>query len=163
MIISQFEKSDRFFPQNFTPRIRSDRVRLFSSTGQKSLLAPSHCLHVRHNASSQVPVLNGQSEARAADNTALLPKCYHGLRMQSDIILENSYRRDRNATRNLKDFARFYDTMPHKKSSTVFPADFAASSVERKFGSFRAQDKNPFLPHLTACMYATMQVHKFPF
>ncbi len=112
---------------------------------------------------ARVSVFERSGEAWAADNLPLLPYYHYSHLRRSHNRKPSRYEDCRNATRNLKDFARFYDTIPHKKSSTVFPADFATSSVERKFGSFRAQDKNPFLPHLTACTYLTIQVHKFPF
>ncbi len=163
MIPYRTKKVQPFFPQ-ISPQVRLNaNSALFerrTKTPSCPISLPARMLQCEF---SRFRFRTVGTKRAAADNSALLPKCYHGLRMQSDIILENSYRRDRNATRNLKDFARFYDTIPHKKSSTVFPADFAASSVERKFGSFRAQDKNPFPPHLTACMYVTMQVPKVPF
>ena len=135
----------------------------FTSAGQKPLLAPSHCLHVCYNAGARVSVFERSGEAWAADNLPLLPYYHYSHLRRSQNRKPSRYEDCRNATEYIKVFARFYDTIPHKKSSTVFPADFATSSVERKFGSFRAQDKNPFLPHLTACTYLTIQVHKFPF
>ena len=56
------------------------------------------------------------------------------------------------------------DYITIRKIRPLFSAEFyAADSVGSDSALLRAQDKNPFLPHLTACMYATMQVHEFPF